>query len=463
MTTCRFFLLCFLGLSLGSFSGWAAPSKNVLFLVVDDLNTWLLGDPQRYTGRVVAPNIRKFAQSGVLFRQAYTSSPYCSPSRTALFSGVSPWKSGVYDNAAVMEESEPLNRATSLPKLFQEAGYFTASYGKIGHGWHMRKDFDGQLGHKRNPVPPGAPFSPAARGESDWGPTHLAEEEMNDTRYADRAIEQLAREHQQPFFIACGLFHPHMPWYVPQEYFDLFPLEEVVVPELLAGDLEDLPPLADRVLTKRRIVDEIVATGEHQKAVQGYLATTAYADRQIGRVLQALEESPYLDETIVLLMSDHGFHLGEKNHWQKATLWEEATHCLLMMRVPGMTRAGGVSPRFVSLQDLYPTLAELCGLQAPEYVDGRSLVPLLHNPEAAWESTAMSALYERFLAFRTERFRYIRYSEEQEELYDLSKDPKQWTNLADNPEYAEALRKLRARVPAYSEMAKPVAVKKGKR
>lgn len=344
---------------------------NVLLLVVDDLNTWLPGDPNRYTGKVVAPNIRKLADSGVLFKHAYTASPYCSPSRTAFISGISPWKSGVYDNGVYTEESAPLSQATTFPLLFKQAGYYTASYGKIEHGWGMKNAWDHSVGHRRDPVPPDAPFSPVAQGENDWGPIHLKESEMGDTLYADKAIEQLQKKHDKPFLVACGLFHAHMPWYVPQKYFDLFPLEDVEVPELLENDLDDVPPLAHRMLTKKKLVENILETGEHKKAVQGYLATTAYADAQMGRVLDALESSPYRDNTIVVLMSDHGFHLGEKSHWQKATLWEEATHCLLMIRASGVTQPGGVSERYVSLQDLYPALAELCGLQTPAYVDGR--------------------------------------------------------------------------------------------
>lgn len=433
---------------------------NVLFLAVDDLNTWLLGDENRYTGKVVAPNIRQLAESGVLFEHAYTSSPYCSPSRTAFLSGVSPWNSGVYDNAVLTDQSVPLQEATSLSMLFKQSGYYTASYGKIEHGWKMRSSWDDEMPHRRNPIPPNAPYSPAAQGEHDWGPTHLDESEMRDTQYADRTIAQLQREHEKPFFIACGLFHPHMPWYVPQKYFDLFPLDEVVLPELKDGDLDDLPPLATRVLTKQRTVDRTIKTGEHAKAVQGYLATTAYADAQIGRVLDALDNSAYRDNTIVILISDHGFHLGEKNHWQKATLWEEATHCLMMIRVPGLTRPGQVSARFVSLQDIYPTLAELCGIPVPECVDGRSLVPLLKNPDAPWESTAISALYERFISIRTDGYRYIRYGERQEEFYDMKRDPHQWNNLVQNPEYAAIIESHRDAVPAFDEMAVPLPTKK---
>ena len=253
-----------------------------------------------------------------------------------------------------------------------------------------------------------------------------------------------------------------MPWYVPQKYFDMFPLDEVIAPELLQNDLHDVPPLG-RSLTsgKSRFVDAVLEHGLHKQAVQAYLATTAYADAQIGRVLDALEQSPYQKNTIVVFLTDHGFHLGEKHHWQKATLWEEATHCLLMFRAPGVTSAGGVSQRFVSLQDLYPTLSELCGLPLPEYVDGRSLVPLLKDPEAEWEGTAITCLSDKadplqgYISIRNELGRYIRYGTGQEEFYDASREPHEWTKQIDHPMFAETVETLSAALPGLSEMATP--------
>ena len=462
----HFAVLC-VGVLLGSgvpARGADAPKPNVLLLVVDDLNSWLLEDADRYGGKVVAPNIRRLGESGVVFERAYTASPVCSPSRTSLLSGVRPWQSGVYDNGVDISASAALKGATSLPALLKAAGYDTASYGKIAHGWDVRKSCDDFIPHKRDPNPPGAPFLPFTRGEQDWGPTHLAEEKMNDTSYADAAIRRLEKKHDGPFFLACGLFHPHMPWYVPQKYFDMFPPDEVVLPPLLDDDLDDVPP-PGKALTagKSKFVEQVRRSGNHVAGVRAYLATTAYADAQIGRVLDALERSEYRDDTVVVLMSDHGFHLGEKNHWQKATLWEEATRCLLMVRAPGTTRVGGRCGRFVSLQDVYPTLAELCGLQLPPSVEGRSLVPLLKDPGTEWASTAVTAFGDRHVSIRTERFRYIRYRDGQEELYDRAEDPHEWRNLSGDPDYADALGGLRASVPPLAEMAKPVPSKRGAR
>jgi arylsulfatase A-like enzyme len=432
----------------------AEKPPNVLLLIADDLNTWLLGDPDRYAGKVVAPNIKKLAESGVLFQRAYTASPVCCPSRTAFLSGVRPWQSGMYMNGLDSSGSAALNKATSLPGLFKNAGYFTASYGKVGHGWRLKNVWDDDLPHKRDPAPPNAPLLPFTRGEQDWGPTHLPEEKMNDTKMADAAIAQLQKKHDKPFFVACGLFHPHMPWYVPQKYLDMFPLEDVKLPPILKNDLDDLPALGREVTSsKSKFVDQVMANGVHKQGVQAYLAATAYVDAQMGRVLDALDKSDDRDNTIVVFLSDHGFHLGEKHHWQKNTLWEEATHCNLIFRMPGTTKPKGVCQRFVSLQDVYPTLAELCGLKPPTYVEGRSLVPLLKAPAAEWESTALTAWGDRYVTLRTEKYRYIRYREGEEELYDHSKDPHEWTNQITNKYYASELEALRSKVPALKDMA----------
>lgn len=369
---------------------------NVLFLVSDDLNSWLLGDTNRYAGMVIAPNLTKLAESGVNFERAYTAAPVCSPSRTAFFSGVAPWKSGHYHNTPGANISEPLNKALSLAGAFKKAGYTTLGYGKITHGWDQKENWDEKIGHKRDPAPPDAPLTSVGRGEQDWGPIHLTEEDMNSTQLANRTIEQLGKKHDRPFFLACGFFNPHMPWYVPQKYFDMFPLDEVATPAILQNDLADVPPAGVKLTeSKGKYVDAIMNAGLHTEGVRAYLATTAYVDFHMGRILDALEQSPSKDNTIVVFLTDHGFHLGEKHHWQKATLWEEATHCLLMFRVPGVTPAGGVSRRFVSLQDVYPTLVDLCGLDRPDYLDGRSLVPLLKDPDAAWPSTAVTRRADR--------------------------------------------------------------------
>jgi arylsulfatase A-like enzyme len=443
----------------------ADERMNVVFLVADDLNSWMLEDVDRYAGKVIAPNLRRLAASGVNFTRAYTAAPVCSPSRTAFFSGVAPWKSGIYNNAQTISKSEVLNQdaVLSLAGLFKKSGYDTFGYGKITHGWDQKEHWNDHVGHKRDPAPPGAPLAKLSGGEQDWGPIHLTEEQMNDTRGADKAIAVLEKQHDKPFFLAYGSFNPHMPWYVPQKYFDMYPLDQIVFPELKEDDLDDLPSLAKAVSDGLgSFADKVIKTGKHKEAVQAYLATTTYVDTQFGRVLDALEKSHYKNNTIVVFLTDHGFHLGEKHHWQKTTLWEEGTHTLLMFRAPGVTNSGSVSERFVSLLDIYPTLAELSGLTPPACIDGRSLVPLLKDPKAPWESTAITGLCDKgktdlaYISIRHELGRYTRYGAKEEEFYDTIKDPHEWTNQIDNPKYATVVNKLRALVPGFEHAAQPL-------
>ncbi|MEM7143515.1 MAG: sulfatase [Verrucomicrobiota bacterium] len=443
------------------FAGAQEKPYNVLFLAIDDLNTWPLSEPHRYGGQVAAPNIRKLADEGVIFMRNYCASPKCSPSRTAVLSGVAPWVSGVYQNSQTPDNSEVLQKAIELRSHFQDNGYYVVSSGKIGHGWKtgFKPDAPDSGRGTRDPVPPNAPLSPSSRGgEQDWGPIHIPEEEMNDTKQADFAIAELQKKHDKPFFIACGMFHPHMPWYVPQKYLDMYPLDSIVAPPIKEGDLDDMPERGRALaLDRTEVYENAVEHGVYKNALRGYLASTTYVDAQMGRVLDALEASPYKDNTIVILWSDHGFHVGEKFHWQKGTLWEEGTHSLLMMKVPGMTQPKQVCEQIVSLLDLYPTLNELCGLpDPPQTLSGKSLVPLLKDPDHPWDNAAISGYTfqkpdldetDVFLSVRTPDYRYISYGDGTEEFYHRTKDPNEWTNEAGNPEYQEQIERHRALLP----------------
>ncbi|MBI1372495.1 MAG: sulfatase-like hydrolase/transferase [Phycisphaera sp.] len=441
----------------------AEPDKrmNVLFLVIDDLNTWLLQDPNRYTGKVVTPNIHKLADSGVNFTHAFAAAPKCCPSRTSFLSGVAPWKSGVTDNGVAVADSKVLPGKISMPELFKENGYFIASFGKVSHGYDLKKIWDAQASHKRDPIPPGAMLNGNSRkSENDWGPTHLAESEMNDTKMADLAIAQLGQKHDKPFFLACGVFHPHAPYYVPQKYLDMYPQDQIVAPPINEHDLDDVPAAGQKLISGTYAWAK--ANGQYKGGLQGYLASSTYSDTQMGRVLDALDASPYRDNTIVVLLSDHGYHVGEKLHWQKGTLWEEATNCLLMFRVPGVTAPHQTCERPVSLLDIYPTLAELTGLPKPAHLDGVSLVPLLKDPSAARERPVVTA-YQNHLCVRTERYRYIQYGDGSEELYDRETDPHEWKNVASVAEFAAIKKALAAELPTPGERAPVVPyVRKGK-
>lgn len=427
---------------------------NILFLIIDDLNTWLLSKEGRYEGNVVAPHIRKLADSGINFTNAYCSSPKCSPSRTSFLSGVAPWKSGHTNNGLDIKKNEVLAQAIAFPKLLQQNGYVIGSAGKVGHGYDFDYESDiprGEGAGRRPPFPPDAPLKGfGKKNEYDWGPIHIPESEMGDTKVADFAIRALEMDHEKPFFIAAGLFCPHMPWYVPQKYFDMNPLEEIDLPPLKEGDLDDVPAAGKDLVSS--FYQSALKAGKYKEGVQGYLAGTSYSDFQMGRILDTLEKSKYRDNTIVILFSDHGFHVGEKGHWQKGTLWEDGSNTLLTIRVPGMTQAGQVCERPVSLLDLYPTLMELAGIEAPAYLDGQSLVPLLKDVTAPREQPALT-VYDTHIAVRTQQHRLIRYGDGSMELYDHAQDPNEWKNLANDPAYTDVRDQLAALLPTPEEMA----------
>lgn len=438
---------------------------NVLLLIVDDLNTWLLEDPTRYSGRVVAPNIQRLAQQGVLFHNAYTASPVCCPSRTAFLSGVAPWKSGVSRNGVRVSESKVLHGLPSLFKTFQDSGYWITKFGKVSHGYDTGVEFDATMNHKRTPPPPGAPLNGIAQSgggrvtERDWGATHLAEDQMSDKRLADAAIEAIQQKHDKPFFISCGLFHPHYPWYVPQKYLDLYPIEEIQLPPIRTNDLDDIP-LFGQKLVNTGWDDKVRDNGLLKQAIQGYLASVSFSDFHMGRVLKALENSPHRDSTIVVLISDHGFHLGEKRNWTKATLWEEATDSVLMFRVPGVTQPEQVCTRPVSLLDLYPTLADLADLKQPAHLDGHSLLPLLRDVTAPWSHPAIT-VYDGHMSVRTESARFIRYWDGTTELYDRTTDPHEWANQSGNPEFAQLQSRLSSLLPTREQVVEPLPSRQG--
>jgi arylsulfatase A-like enzyme len=269
------------------------------------------------------------------------------------------------------------------------------------------------------------------------------------------AVARLQQQHGQPFFLAAGFTKPHLPWNAPQRFYDMHPLDEIKLPELKADDMVDIPPLGvDMAHTVEDTVfndhQKLVDAGWVGSATQGYLATLSYADMLIGMVLDALDASPYKDNTIVVLWGDHGWHLGEKEHWRKHALWEEATNTSLIYVVPGVTdktpNSGAVSDAPVSLMSIYPTLVKLTGVPDAD-AHGDEVTPLLSCPNLAWDKPVLSAYKPGNYAVRDTRYRYIRYSDGSEELYDHQEDPKEWDNRADDPALAEAKAKLLAVVP----------------
>lgn len=441
--------------ALLSVAAVAQDRPNVLLIAVDDLNDWvgcMGGHPQAQT-----PNIDGLARQGVLFSNAHCAAPLCNPSRTALLFGKRPTTTGVVGNMDDWRKFDSLKNSESLPQLFRRNGYFTAAAGKIFHANHG--GWRGALTHAE-----GAPYAgrsgfgqPEAWDERfpaktiqlpmapvlidthrnginhhwDWGPIDFKADVTEDGQSSKWAVRQLRAEHDKPFFLAVGIYRPHDPQYAPSEYFDEHPLADVELPTILASDLDDVPQVAQRHVRAANNYEAMIRKHNAlQSATRGYLAAVTFADAMIGRILRALASSQYNDNTIVVLFSDHGYHIGEKQKYHKSTLWEESTRVPLIIRSPGVGTSGTVSTRAVSLIDLYPTLAELASLGSPADLDGESLVPLLNDPDAPRSTPAMTTRQGQHHSVRTDRWRYIRYGDGSEELYDHASDPMEWKNLA---------------------------------
>jgi arylsulfatase A-like enzyme len=281
------------------------------------------------------------------------------------------------------------------------------------------------------------------------------DEAIGDTSIADYGIDQLRRRHDKPFLLTIGFHKPHMPWNVPKKYFDMYPLDRIELPPYRADDLRDIPPAGVAMARRpgsnapdRPSDHELMLTsGRWKEAVQAYLASITYVDGQIGRVLDALDASPFRDNTIVVLLGDHGWNLGEKHHWRKFSLWEESTRSPLIWSAPGVTKPGTTSKRPVDFMTIYPTLADLAGLPVPAHVEGKSIRKLLANPSAGWDPAALTTHGLGNHAVRTEQWRYIRYRDGGEELYDETKDPYEWTNLAAIPAHQKVKAALAERFP----------------
>lgn len=444
----------------------AAQSKrNVLFIAIDDLNDWvgaLGGHPQTRT-----PNLDKFAASGVNFTSAHCAAPLCNPSRAALMTGLRPSTTGVYQNTQPFRLSEKGKNAVTITQHLRTIGYKAIGSGKIYHGGFPETAswddyYPDNQGHDvpRSPTPPKdkLPLNGIPRtAHFDWGAIDNPDQEMGDYQVANWVGAQLAKNHSDPMFIACGMTRPHLPWFVPKKYFDLFPLDSIQLPVVKNDDLSDVPAMGVKFAKPNGDHAKVIEYGQWKKAVQSYLASIAFCDAMLGHVFRALETSPKGKETNVVLWSDHGWHLGEKLHWRKFSLWERSTRNLLMWNVPGLTKSGGRSPRTVSLMDIYPTLIEILGAPERKDIEGQSLVPLLRNPLAPRKEPALTTYGRANHTVRSERWRYIRYSDGGEEFYDEKNDPNEWTNLAAKPEHAAVKRELAAWLPKTDAPESPVA------
>lgn len=439
-------LLC-VSSALASAAPAAEPHRpSVLFIALDDLNDWvgcLGGHPQ-----VQTPNIDRLARRGTLFTNAHCQAPLCNPSRTSILTGLRPSTTGVYGLQPGIRLVAALRDRVTLPQHFARHGYRTFTSGKVFHDGSIAPDrrteeFNvwGDAGAVAYP-PQKFVATPATIRAMDWGVYPEQDEQQADWKIADSAIAHLRlASGERPFFIAAGFRLPHVPCFASQKWFDLYPESSLAMPPVLKDDRDDVPEFAWYLhwkLPEPRL-SWLQRAGQWRGLVRAYLASVSFVDSQIGRVLDELEATGRVDDTIVVLWSDHGWHLGEKGITGKNSLWERSTRVPLIVAGPGVT-ANATCARPVALLDLFPTLIELCGLAPVEGLEGHSLAPQLHDAQAPREWPALTTHNQGNHAVRSERWRYIRYADGSQELYDHRADPHEWTNLAADPRYADVLR-----------------------
>jgi arylsulfatase A-like enzyme len=352
----------------------------------------------------------------------------------------------------------------TLPRYFRDNGYVASGAGKIFHAhtygesgltgyndttaWdEFYPDLDRQLPDELGPIDIPRNGNPTGRS-FDWAGLVAEDSALADGQVTTWVTERLKVGAGGPRFVAAGIYRPHLPWYVPQSWFDRFPLDEIQLPPYLEGDLEDVPEIAKRSTFDATSIHEwVIEQNLWRDGVRAYLASVAYADAMIGRLLDALDASGRADRTIIVLWGDHGFHLGEKGRWRKMTLWVESLHVPFIIVAPGITQPGARTAAPVSLMDIYPTLVELTGLKTPDHLEGRSLVPLLNDPSLEWDYPTLATYGFGNHAVVSAQYKYIRYADGSEELYDVRRDPNEWTNLAESLESEAIKRRLSAYLP----------------
>ncbi len=448
-------------LSCSTASEGPNPARpNVLFIAIDDQNDWigaLGGHPQART-----PDIDALARRGTLFTNAHAQSPLCNPSRTSLMTGLRPSTTGVYGLSPWFRDIGEWKDVVSLPQYLARHGYRTYSTGKIYHGSYGRQEEDDEFHVIGPPAGVGAKpdeklvDTPSTHPLMDWGTFPHRDEDKGDWIVADWAVEQLRALPEEPFFLSVGFFLPHVPLYVTQKWYDMYPEESIVLPPMLRDDRADTPRFSWYLHwtlpePRLRFLEE---AGEWKNIVRSYLAATSFVDSQVGRVLDALGASGRADDTIVVLWSDHGYHLGEKLISGKNTLWDRSTRVPLVFAGPGIA-SGAECRRSVELLDIYPTLVELAGLPAKDGLEGISLVPQLQDADTPRDRPAITTHNHDSHGVRSEDWRYIRYADGSEELYDMRQDPNEWHNLAGDPGMAGVLETHRGWLPPSSATPAP--------
>ena len=455
-------------LLVGLMTARAVDRPDVLFIAIDDMNDWVsLLDPE---SPIKTPNLERLAKRGMLFTRAYCISAACNPSRSATMTGLRPTTTGVYGNASDWRKATP-DRKTIMQQ-FQDAGYSVRGAGKLFHhhlarAYHDDASFDYFLSMAPQNMPPKKLNRAPEYGSknTDWGAWPGDEKDTIDFKTADYCIDALRNPPtDKPQFLACGIFKPHSPFFAPPKYYGEF--EDIAKPERRDDDWKDLPSGAVTLMQTKNWfwsgmskLDERIP-GSYHDFIRAYAACCTFADAQIGRVLDALDVSLRRDQTIVVLWSDHGFHLGEKDHIEKFALWEKSNHIPFIVVAPGVTEPGFRCDTPVDLSVLYPSLLELSGLPADPTCDGVSIVPLLKDANSKWNYPALMTYGRGNHAVRSERWRYIRYADGTEELYDHAKDPNEWTNVAAKPEHADVIEAHKKWLPKAEADAVPNLKKK---
>lgn len=437
-------------LSGGVLSGCHAADDrrpNVLMICIDDLNDWvgcLGGHPDAKT-----PNIDSLARRGRNFANAHCAVPVCSPSRVSIMSGVHATTHGSYELGPSYQSIQRLNDVPCMQEYFQQHGYLTMAGGKVlhhGFGGRLANAIDVQLEDRKGGPRPAEQMNwPVPVW--DWGPHPETDQQMYDYQLAKEAAAEVTKKHDRPFFLSVGFFRPHVPMFVPPKWFALYDRDSITLPTVPADDMEDVPPNFQGMDMIAPSYQEIVAAGKWRSLVHAYLASTSFVDMCVGTVIDALDEGPNREKTIVVLWSDHGFHLGEKHQIAKRMLWEESTRTPLIFAGPEI-RGGDDCVEPASLLDIYPTLVELCQLPPNEHLEGVSLTPQLQDPAAPREKPALTSSFFGNHAIRSRDWRYIRYVDGAEELYDHRRDPGEYKNLAGDPSFAAIKRQLAAWLPA---------------
>ena len=435
--------------------------SNVLFIAVDDLNN-MIGPIDNFSN-VKTPNFDRLAKMGVTFTNAHVQAPLCGPSRASIMTGLRPSTTGIYgmapDNKVRREGNPATKDITFLPEYFKNNGYHTMGIGKLFHIHAPDSVFHESGGRVKGFGPlPKKRFVWNGRGKgikgihgrtsTDWGAFPENDTLMPDHQSVNWVAERLQRNYDKPFFMGLGFLRVHVPLYVPQKWFDLYPLNEVETPPYKADDLNDIPPVGMHIndLPMMPSTEWAKESGEWKKIVQAYLACISYVDYELGRVLDALESSKYADNTVIVLWSDHGYRLGEKGTFAKHALWETATKAPLFFSGPNLPKGKKIDAP-VEMLSIYPTLLELSGLPVYNRNEGVSLVNMMQNNTGIDNSYALTTFGMNNHAVKADGFRYIRYEDGKEEFYDHSIDPNEWNNEAKNPKYQAQIEKMNALLP----------------